>query len=64
MNKRVPVADVVVLCVTGTLLYLLGTRTHIAVLEALGGFAVGLGVASLLVGFSILQWLVRKGRSM
>ena len=56
MKRNIPVADVVIFAVPGILLWLLGNRTRLPVLEALGGLCVGLALASLLVGFSPLHY--------
>jgi hypothetical protein len=56
-NKVVPIADVAIFAISGVLLYALGSRTNLILLQALGGLLIGLALASFLVGFSVLHYL-------
>jgi len=61
VKRSVPVADVIIFAVPGILFWLLGGRTHLTLLQALGGLLIGLALASLLVGFSpIHMWRARS----
>lgn len=57
MKRNVPLADVIILLVPGILFWMLGNRTNIALLQALGGVLVGMAIASFVVGFSPLHYL-------